>query len=288
MAGMRHLRHFEDAKAFKTVAWSLLLKREAENNLMIGIVERLATGASPEAVGATGRPGFWTVAKKGRLVAAAAVTPPHRLILTRMSRTTTDFLAAELERQGVALPGVIGPKDSAERFARSWAITRSQQVRQNHALRIYRIKHVLPVAEVPGQMMVARPRDLDLIRGWNAAFCRDAGLRTLPTSERLRQRIQEGEIVMWLDSEPRAIACTAGPTPSGIRIGMVYTPPEQRRKGYATALVTALSRHQLDSGRKFCFLFADLKNPVSNSIYQKIGYRPVYDFTEYDFVPTGG
>ena len=283
MTSVRHLRRFEDAKAFKAAAWSRLLKREAENNLMIGIVGRLADGASPEAVGATGQPGFWTVEEKGRLVAAAVVTPPHRLILTRMQRAAADFLAVELARQVVALPGVVGPKDTAERFARSWIQARSQQARQDHALRIYQVKRVLPVAKVPGHMAVAGPRDLDLIRGWNAAFSRDAGLRTLPTAARLCQRIQEGEIVIWLDSEPRAIACTAGPTPAGIRIGMVYTPPEQRRKGYATALVAALSLRQLDSGRKFCFLFADLANPISNSIYQKIGYRPVCDFVEYDF-----
>ncbi len=32
-------------------------------------------------------------------------------------------------------------------------------------------------------------------------------------------------------------------------------------------------------------LFTDLSNPTSNSIYQKIGYRPVCDFTEYIFSP---
>lgn len=283
----RRFRYYDDAKAFKAVAWPHLLQREAENNLMIGIVGRLADGASPEAVGGTDRPGFWAMEENGQLVAAAAVTPPHRLILTRMTWAAVDFLVAELARQGLALPGILGPKNTAEQFARSWTQARSQQVRQDHLLRIYQIKRVLPVAEVPGRMVVAGPRDLDLILRWNTAFSRDAGLQILPTAERLRRRLQDGEIVMWLDSEPRAIACTAGPTPTGIRIGMVYTPPEQRRKGYATALVAALSRRQLDSGRKFCFLFADLANPISNSIYRKIGYHPVCDFAEYDFTGTG-
>ena len=51
----------------------------------------------------------------------------------------------------------------------------------------------------------------------------------------------------------------------------------------ATACVSALSQRLLDTGHAFCALFADLANPASNSIYQKIGYRPVGDFAEFDF-----
>jgi predicted GNAT family acetyltransferase len=32
-------------------------------------------------------------------------------------------------------------------------------------------------------------------------------------------------------------------------------------------------------------LFTDLANPTSNSIYQKIGYRPVFDICEIEFTP---
>ena len=37
--------------------------------------------------------------------------------------------------------------------------------------------------------------------------------------------------------------------------------------------------------RRFCFLFTDLANPTSNSIYQRIGYRAVTDITLWRFVP---
>jgi predicted GNAT family acetyltransferase len=76
----------------------------------------------------------------------------------------------------------------------------------------------------------------------------------------------------------------AGPTPNGIRIGAVYTPPAQRKNGYASALTARLSQHLLDEGYGFCFLFADLLNPTSNHIYQKIGYKPVCDSDRYLFV----
>ena len=39
----------------------------------------------------------------------------------------------------------------------------------------------------------------------------------------------------------------------------------------------------LDGGKKFTALFTNLANPTSNSIYQKIGYRPLGDIDVYRF-----
>lgn len=63
----------------------------------------------------------------------------------------------------------------------------------------------------------------------------------------------------------------------------MYTPPELRGRGSASALVAAANQAQLDAGRRFCFLFTDLANPTSNKIYRDIGYEPVCDVDEYRF-----
>ena len=63
----------------------------------------------------------------------------------------------------------------------------------------------------------------------------------------------------------------------------IFTPPDERRRGYGSALTAALTQQLLDGGRRFCFLFTDLANPTSNSIYPKIGYRPVADFKDFQF-----
>ena len=63
----------------------------------------------------------------------------------------------------------------------------------------------------------------------------------------------------------------------------MYTPPEYRRKGYASSCVAALSKTLLDKGYQYCFLFTDLANPTSNSIYQKIGYKPVCNVSNLKF-----
>ena len=66
-------------------------------------------------------------------------------------------------------------------------------------------------------------------------------------------------------------------------IGGVYTPPDCRNRGYASACVAELSRRLLDEGRAFCCLYTDASNPTSNSIYQKIGYKLVADSSHYAF-----
>jgi predicted GNAT family acetyltransferase len=74
-----------------------------------------------------------------------------------------------------------------------------------------------------------------------------------------------------------------GRTPNGTRIGPVYTPPELRGRGYGSALTAAVTERLLGSGLRFCFLYTDLANPTSNSIYQRIGYRPVSDVDLWTF-----
>ena len=96
----------------------------------------------------------------------------------------------------------------------------------------------------------------------------------------------DGGFVIWEDGEPVSFAGYGSPTPNGIRVGPVYTPPELRGRGYASALVGELTARLLTGGRRLCFLFTDLANPTSNSIYQRVGYRPVADVTDWRFQRT--
>ena len=97
-------------------------------------------------------------------------------------------------------------------------------------------------------------------------------------------------ITLWeRDRRPVSLAGYTGPTPNGIRIGPVYTPPEHRGRGYGSAVTAGVSQLQLDRGRRLCFLYTDLENATSNAIYMRIGYEPVCDSRELVFSPaTGG
>jgi predicted GNAT family acetyltransferase len=97
------------------------------------------------------------------------------------------------------------------------------------------------------------------------------------------EKVQNGTLYLWVDGVPRSMAARTLPTPHGEAVGFVYTPPSQRRKGYASALVARLSQSILDDGKQFCTLYTDLANPASNRIYQQIGYSAIADVVEFVF-----
>jgi len=131
--------------------------------------------------------------------------------------------------------------------------------------------------------------DRSLLREWLTAFSAEEALGNADYPDIDRQidrrlRFESSGMYLWeTSSGPVALAGYSGPTPHGVRVGPVYTPPEARGHGYASALVAALSQLLLDEGRQFVFLFTDLANPTSNHIYQQIGYEAVSDITEYTF-----
>jgi predicted GNAT family acetyltransferase len=77
------------------------------------------------------------------------------------------------------------------------------------------------------------------------------------------------------------------PSANGVVVTNVYTPPQFRNQGYATACVAALCRKLLGEGYSFCSLYTDLSNPTSNSIYTKIGFQPVQDSYMFRFGEMG-
>ena len=74
------------------------------------------------------------------------------------------------------------------------------------------------------------------------------------------------------------------PSGRGESISCVYTPPGERRRGYATAVVAELAALLLSEGREFCALYTDLANPTSNKICREIGFVPRADVIEMDFI----
>ena len=96
-------------------------------------------------------------------------------------------------------------------------------------------------------------------------------------------RLGDPLLALWVDGAPVSMAGFPARTRHGVRIGYVYTPPRHRRSGYATALVSQVSRQVLESGFRHCVLYTDLANRTSNSIYRRIGYRPVQDVMDVVF-----
>ncbi len=276
------LRRYAGVDGFLAAAGDYLAAREAEHNLIFGICSNLR--ATPGMFG--GPPYLAVVTDRGRVVAAALRTPPHRMILSEIDDAAAIELLVEDTRHG-ELSGILGPKEHARAFVEAWTAAGGPPARLTISERIYRLTRVRQPSPVPGEVRVATREDRDLVLAWTEGFMRDAlggadPAEVVSTADRWLDG-RERTLFLWVDGEPTSLAGVGGATPNGIRIGPVYTPPAARRRGYASALVAAASQAELDAGRRFCFLFTDLANPTSNHVYQAIGYEPVRDVDAYTF-----
>jgi predicted GNAT family acetyltransferase len=283
MAPPIQVQRFGDAAAFLDRAADFLGLREAEHNLPLGLATRLL--ADPHAYGAADP--YLAVAEGGDEVVAVAIrTPPYNLILSEVDdeRAVAAFVA---DLRAADLPGVVGPVRAADRFAQLWAGEAGVRARVQVAERIYRASESHPPVNVPGRYRAYAERDRDVVLDWLRAFVAESLPPGTPFEAEavLARRLDEpdGGFVLWEDDGLASLAGFGGATPRGIRVGPVYTPPELRGRGYASALVGELTARQLADGRQFCFLFTDLSNPTSNSIYQRVGYRPVTDVNQWVF-----
>lgn len=279
--GLR-LERFGSVAAFLAAADPVLALREAEHNLIYGICAGLE--AWPDAFERA--PDLLVVWRDGRVVLAAVRTPPRQLVLSEVDDPAAlDVLAEELAEAD--LSGVVGPSEHVGRFAERWAHLWGRSAELRLRERIFRLTEVRPPKPIAGGMGVATMDDRPLVTAWLEAFALEAlGEAPDPDLAGIVDRWLAGRgraLYLWRDGKPVSLCGASGPTPSGIRIGPVYTPPEVRARGYGSACVAAVSQAQLDAGRRFCFLFTDLANATSNHIYQEIGYEPVRDVDMYRF-----
>lgn len=278
---------FSSAEEFLGAAEPALVANEAANHLMYGLALRLQR--YPERIKIA--PYFAALYDDDGLAGAALMTPPHHLVVLASDATAGqdvyDALARDLRRGGWPVPGVVGPAAAALAFAKAW----QRQTGRPYVLgvheRLYQLTQVLPPPPPGGRMRLARVEEEDLVANWLYEFHLEA-LPDEPTAlsdhrEAARIRLIDQDLYVWEDGMIVALAGHSRPTPHGMCIGPVYTPPRFRGRGYATALTAALSQRWLDAGKRFIVLFTNLANPTSNSIYQKIGYQAVCDLDLYRF-----
>ena len=277
---LRILRH-PDPRSFLDRADPWLLLREAEHNLVLGLADSLS-----ESTSGYGSPLYFaTVERGGGVVGCAFRTPPYKLGLTRMPLEAAPLLARDLAEVYETLPAVLGPGDEARAVADSWAGMKGVRAVPGMRQRIHRLDRVrFPSPVAPGDMRLASGADIPLLVPWLESFLRATGLRKADPEAAVRRLVDDGLMAVWVHGHPVSMAAFHARTRNAVRIGYVYTPVEHRRKGYASALVAHLSSHILDSGFRHCVLYTDLANPTSNRIYRAVGYRPVQDVMDVNFV----
>jgi RimJ/RimL family protein N-acetyltransferase len=132
---------------------------------------------------------------------------------------------------------------------------------------------------VPGSMREVTVEDAPLLLEWLTGFHQEAVPHDpAPEAHHVEKAAGSGRYLFWtVDGQPVSVAGIA----RGLRhtgcVAPVYTPPEQRNRSYAGAATAAVVERLFAEGKTATCLFTDLRNPMSNRCYAKIGFKPYCD-----------
>lgn len=286
------LRFFDDPAAFLDVAGPSLAEQPVLSTVIAGIAERIrdqrAAGiAWPEGVPCW----FAVVLEGGEIVGTAMRTAPfgnYPAYLMPMPDEAVHLLSAALLARSEPVLGANGALPAVQVFCEDMAAATGRQARVGQHTRLFELGDLVEPRPVTGRLRPATLAEQPLVTSWYDAFMADADEQAgrepgespheSPTADEMTRRIASGRVFVWVDDDDRPVNLTAATPPAyGVsRIGPVYTPREERGRGYASAGVHAVSALLRGEGERPC-LFTDQANPTSNKIYEAIGYRRVVD-----------
>jgi hypothetical protein len=161
----------------------------------------------------------------------------------------------------------------------------------------------------PGRLRVAAAGDQPLLADWLTAFANETAERIGPPRDLAAELISYGGAAFWETpqrpgrpwdaaqarepgAQPAALATLTRPVAGTVRISMLYTPPERRHSGYASALAMAVSRAVLSGaasgggGAHEIVMITDRNRP--NLWASRLGYQLVSERAVLRFGPVTG
>lgn len=93
------------------------------------------------------------------------------------------------------------------------------------------------------------------------------------------QGIKSETIFKWsANGRIVSMARLLGDSATNAMIGGLFTKVSERKKGYAYVLTSELTRHLLNKGFSKCGLLTEATKIPTNKIFEKVGYKKVYDW----------
>jgi len=176
------LKDWRDPALFRSHVEGFLCEREAENNLVFGILSGIIDGRQKFI---DKPPLLCSVEAETGIQLVALRTAPQNLVLsTAKSEQAVSVLARGLWAAGHHLPGVNAPSREADIFAETWREITGARIRREHSQRIYCLDRVNPQRPIAGRLHLCHESDLALATEWMRAFNHDVGEHQLPADPR--------------------------------------------------------------------------------------------------------
>jgi len=276
---------YENPNEFARKAEPYLKEKEDVFSLFLGVLQGIKAGHYEN-------PFMATIEEDGELLALFQMTPPYpfNMVIINENRLEESLsrVIDEIVSRKVSITSVISLKPWAYRFAEKWKEATGETYELEIDQGLYRLDEVDETLEKSsGAWRYAESSDRPLIERWYHLFSEDAGLPPSPDDYikgQVEMFVRNKEVFLWED-EGKIVSMMkkARPTDYGVTVSFVFTPREERKKGYARTMVAAGSKELLKEF-DFCVLYTNMLNPTSNKIYQEIGYKRIADSVQLKFV----
>jgi uncharacterized protein len=270
------LNKYDNLTLFKNDVISFLEEYEAENNLVLGILQSLSEKDNPPLLMAT-------VLKNNKIGLVLLQTIPRQIILSKSVSLTSKeihIIGEKLINTIHEIPGLVGEKKLTEELAMYISNVKGIQAVVHMDQILYKLEKVNKSTISNGTLLRIKENQHHTIKEWVYQFCYETHQPVSydEAAKKAKMLIEKGNLVGWeVNGELVSMACATRPTRNNITISFVYTPISKRKRGYASDCVSAFTQSLLDRGYKSTSLYTDANNPTSNKIYIEIGYAPIMD-----------
>lgn len=270
----------KDAQSFLKMSESFLQKNETRNNLLIGLANQMVKAQREMDGGEL----FYCLLEDDKVVGCAIRTNLETpLTTTQIDKVHLPILVKKLRTDEVKLIGINGEIQTVKDFVGLYGL----KTKIHMHLGLYELHKVIN-PNIPGTARLATMDDLEIATNFLSGFLIDCfdDDSVSKAQKMMIRNLTYNKVYLWID-ENSSVVSMAAMTREGVfgaAISLVYTPVELRGKGYAKAVTAYCAQEILNSGKSLCYLHTDMKNPISNTIYQKIGFTKVGECLHYDFI----
>lgn len=275
---------YEKVEDFMKENFELLLEKEWLNCLMVG------NCLEGQKIGTEG----WLLAKITQNNTTQLIMlyrKPWKLLMYSPTDNTSEelykFAANEIYKKDSNLLGVNTEKEMANKFTKYYCEISQKRYKIVNPMKILVLEKMQPLESVcDANFGKATEGDTEVLIQYIKEFHEEA-LQEEKTDEEINEKfkeyLQRGYYVLKKDGKIVSQAVIGRELMKGQCISCVYTPREERGKGYAYNLVYTLSKKCLDEGAEYCVLYTDAENSISNHVYEKMGYVKRVECEELEF-----
>lgn len=171
---------------------------------------------------------------------------------------------------------ISGQVEIVKRIAKQYSNLFGLSYKVSMGMQSYKCSKVIRPQNVQGNLIKAELCHVAIVAEYCKGFVFDSFGKIVTKESQVsgaERLVKSGNLFLWqLNNNVVSMANISHRSIRHARINSVYTPNEQRKNGYASALIAELSFMVLKEGL-IPMLYADITNPDSNKVYKSVGYK---------------